>query len=119
MMKLMILLFFLVFSQVSLAQDMAMKRFLVYSAYGSMIGAGVGLASLAFTESPDKKLNSIARGASLGLYVGMAWGAFGGSTRTDVRSDDYGMLSIPTGFVSLIPDEKGVSVQSNWVLLNF
>ncbi len=84
----------------------------------------MGLASLAFAENPEKKMNSIARGASLGLYAGMAWGAFGGSSysgSSEGRSDDYGQLySAPAGFVSVVPDMNGkLAIQTHWTLLHF
>ncbi len=52
----------------------AMSKFLKTCAYGTLIGAGVGLVTLAWTENPNDKLNNVARGASLGLYAGIAVG---------------------------------------------
>ena len=113
-------LIFLVSQSVAVAQNAAMKRFLLCSAYGSAIGAGVGLVSLAFTEDPGKKLNTIARGASLGLYGGMIWGAYSDSPSTDVRSGYYGLSSAPaTSLVAIIPSEKEIKIQSQWLVLNF
>lgn len=53
-----------------------MREFLTTSTYGALGGALVGAASLAFTEKPDGNLNNIARGASLGLYIGMMMGVY-------------------------------------------
>ena len=52
----------------------AMSKFLKTCAYGTLVGAGVGLVTLAWTENPNDKLNNVARGASLGLYAGIAVG---------------------------------------------
>jgi hypothetical protein len=53
-----------------------MKDFLKSCAYGTASGAVVGLVSLAFTEDPSSKTSNIARGASIGLYVGVAVGIY-------------------------------------------
>ena len=45
-------------------------------AYGTGIGAGAGLISLAFTDDPGSKVSNVARGASLGLYAGIAMGLY-------------------------------------------
>lgn len=60
----------------NLAKADPMKDFLLSCAYGTAAGAVVGLVSLAFTEDPSGKTNNIARGASLGLYAGMAFGVY-------------------------------------------
>jgi hypothetical protein len=46
------------------------------SAYGVMLGALSGLATLAFYESPSTKTRNIALGASLGLYTGVLLGTY-------------------------------------------
>lgn len=53
-----------------------LKDFLVSCAYGTVAGALVGVASLAFTDDPGSKMNNIAKGASLGLYAGMGFGLY-------------------------------------------
>jgi hypothetical protein len=52
------------------------SQFLKSCGYGTLIGAGLGAASLAFVEDPGSKLSNIARGASLGLYIGVGVGAY-------------------------------------------
>lgn len=79
-----------------------MRTFLMSCAYGAGIGAIAGLTSLAFSESPGNNLGTIARGASIGLYVGMGVGyylstdGFGGrgTTRPALRmhDDDFSFL---------------------------
>lgn len=51
-----------------------LKEFLSYCGYGTAIGSGLGLASLAFEKKPNESYVNIARGASLGLYAGIALG---------------------------------------------
>jgi hypothetical protein len=53
-----------------------LREFLVSCAYGTVAGALVGVASLAFTDDPSSKMNNIARGASLGLYAGIGLGLY-------------------------------------------
>lgn len=67
-----------------------------------MIGAGVGVVSLLAEDKPDKHMINIARGASLGLYAGMAYGLY----------VNYGMTqSQPQSDYTLVPrfDQKGIS----------
>jgi hypothetical protein len=54
-----------------------MRRFLVACGYGTLIGASIGAASLAFTDDPGSKTMNIAKGASLGLYGGIFVGLYG------------------------------------------
>ena len=51
-----------------------LRGFLKNCAYGTLIGSGVGVATLAFSDKPSDDMNNIARGASLGLYAGIAYG---------------------------------------------
>ncbi len=53
-----------------------MREFIRACTYGVLAGTLVGAASLAFTSKPGDNLKNIARGASLGLYAGMALGAY-------------------------------------------
>lgn len=52
------------------------REFLMSVTYGTLAGALLGTASLAFTDKPGDKLQRIARGASLGLYFGILLGAY-------------------------------------------
>lgn len=49
-------------------------QFLKTCGWGVAIGAGVGAVSLAFEDKPSEHTINIARGASLGLYGGIAYG---------------------------------------------
>lgn len=51
-------------------------RFLKACAWGTVAGAGAGVVSLAFEDKPNDHTVNIARGASLGLYGGIAYGLF-------------------------------------------
>lgn len=54
----------------------AMREFIMSATYGVLAGTLVGAASLAFTDQPGQNLQRVARGASLGLYLGVALGAY-------------------------------------------
>jgi hypothetical protein len=58
------------------AQAEDLRDFLVTSAYGTLTGAMVGALSLAFVDNPTSQVNNIAKGASLGIYAGVAWGSY-------------------------------------------
>ncbi|MES2857242.1 MAG: hypothetical protein V4692_15340, partial [Bdellovibrionota bacterium] len=53
-----------------------MREFVLSCSYGVLAGTLVGAATLAFSDKPGDNLNKIARGASLGLYAGIALGLF-------------------------------------------
>ena len=52
------------------------KEFIRSCTYGVLAGTLVGAATLAFTDQPGENLNKVARGASLGLYAGIALGLY-------------------------------------------
>ncbi len=52
------------------------REFLLSATYGTLAGTLVGAATLAFADQPGDKLHRIARGASLGLYLGIALGIY-------------------------------------------
>ncbi len=58
------------------AQVSPPKEFITSVTYGVLAGTLMGIASLAFTRNPGDNLNKIARGASLGLYLGIALGLY-------------------------------------------
>lgn len=53
-----------------------LRTILISSAYGAGAGALVGVTALAFSDNPGQNLNMVARGASLGLYAGLAYGIY-------------------------------------------
>lgn len=58
------------------AKASEMRTFLLSCAYGTVIGAAVGLATVAISDDPGSKSQNIARGASIGLYAGIGLGIY-------------------------------------------
>jgi hypothetical protein len=52
------------------------SQFLKACGYGALVGAGVGVVSLALENKPSDHYANVTRGASLGLYGGIAYGAY-------------------------------------------
>lgn len=50
------------------------REFITTCTYGALAGGLVGAATLAFSEDP--KIGNVAKGASLGLYVGIVLGLY-------------------------------------------
>lgn len=71
--KLLIGVFLLVGLQ---AQASPEKEFIMSCTYGVLAGTLVGAASLAFEDDPGDNLQKVARGASIGLYVGIGLGFY-------------------------------------------
>lgn len=69
-------LLLLVLLQSQTVQAQSLKRFLTSCAWGTLGGAGIGVVSLAVEDKPSQSWNNVARGASLGLYAGIAYGVF-------------------------------------------
>ena len=90
--------------------------FLVSTVYGTGFGALAGLTALAVSDQPTQNLPYVARGASLGLYIGMGVGAYlahESSKNIERRQQQYPVLS----FVPQ-PTQKGYesAVQVNYAL---
>lgn len=68
------------------------KEFMTSVTYGVLAGTLVGAATLAFEDRPGDNLQRVARGASIGLYLGIALGL-------------YVMYGVPGG------DEEGLEGQ--------
>lgn len=58
------------------SEAQSLRGFLKNCAWGTVAGAGVGVVSLAFEDQPGDSWNNVARGASLGLYAGIAYGIY-------------------------------------------
>ena len=52
------------------------KDFIKACTFGVLTGTLVGAASLAFEDQPGENLQQVARGASLGLYLGIGLGLY-------------------------------------------
>lgn len=91
-MKKKLICFILLFSSAASAADF--PSFLKSCAYGTLAGTLAGVASLALTDKPSEHGNNIARGASLGLYAGIAYGLLKKPTTPAMPVEDiYGGLS--------------------------
>ena len=100
------------------ALDAKSKAFLIMCTYGTVGGALLGFASMAFGTNS----RAIAQGASLGLYAGIAFGSYvifshgqkqaPGSLEGEYYEDPYGPEPLPpidgggTGFDSNIPEDS-------------
>ena len=58
------------------AQAGAEREFIMSCTYGVLAGTLVGAASLAFVDRPGDNLQRVARGASIGLYLGIGLGLY-------------------------------------------
>ncbi len=58
----------------SFGQAANLRGFLKACAWGTVGGAAAGVVSLAFADKPNESWNNVAKGASLGLYAGIAYG---------------------------------------------
>jgi hypothetical protein len=76
--------------------DTEMKEFLMSCTYGVLAGTLVGAALLAFTDQPGENLSKVARGASIGLYTGIALGLYV-VYGIDEKEEDPDMLNGPSG----------------------
>ncbi len=107
------------------AQSGDLGVFLRSCAYGTAAGAILGLGVVALSENPGEKLNTVARGASLGLYAGMGFGLYAlyGEPRS---SREYSMLESsqlvrnPIWFSFVQSESSRVDgLQLNWANISF
>ncbi len=106
-----ILLVGLFFSTVLKAEDDKSKEFLTSAAYGTLVGALVGAASLAFVDNPGDDLQRVAKGASLGLYAGIALGIYVTQFYENKPEPELGTepeVRAPSFFVAPIVSNKGI-----------
>lgn len=76
-------------------------RFLKSCAWGTGLGAAAGAVTLAFEEKPGEHTVNIARGASLGLYAGIAYGLLQAQKKAPIPET---VRVLPV----LLPTEAGV-----------
>ena len=117
--KLLIVLIFcstMVHGSVASAQSSSSgKEFIMSCTYGILTGTLVGFASLAFTDQPGENLNRVARGASLGLYLGIALGAYVVYMVPSQMDDENQILQQP-GYPE---EEDGGGYEDDEVRVNF
>ena len=76
----------------SRSADAMGKELITSATYGVLAGTIVGAATLAFSDNPGDNLQRIARGASLGLYAGIALGlyvTYGVPTEEEDEDSEY------------------------------
>ncbi len=96
-----------------------MSTFLKSCAYGTLGGAALGLATLAVSENPSGKMSNVARGASLGLYAGIAYGFYSLGQKREQRTEvdlgqDSSFIIAPT-----FAQSKVEGAQIHWLALSF
>lgn len=80
--------------QTQSASAQELKQFLKNCAWGTIIGAAGGVASLAFTDKPSDSWSNVAKGASLGLYAGIGYGIYklNNPTPTTRQEPDFAVV---------------------------
>ncbi|MGZ3769034.1 MAG: hypothetical protein ACXVCP_00030 [Bdellovibrio sp.] len=86
-------LFFIFLLSVQRVQAQDLRSFLKSCAYGTIGGASVGVVSLAFADKPSDSWNNVTRGASLGLYAGIAYGLYDYNKSTETyQHPDFAII---------------------------
>ncbi|MEZ4872609.1 MAG: hypothetical protein R2827_10330 [Bdellovibrionales bacterium] len=75
-MKKNVLIFTVLFLSSQIVGATPTRDFIKACTYGVLTGTLVGAASLAFEDQPGENLQQVARGASLGLYLGIGLGLY-------------------------------------------
>jgi hypothetical protein len=96
-----------------------MRTFLLSCAYGTAIGAAVGLATVAVSDDPGGKSQNIARGASLGLYAGIAMGLYLNYGRESAGSQDFTLQRSPVWIQADAAAGKISGASLHWLSYQF
>ncbi len=103
----------LVFMFPSISFAYGVRDFVATVGKGIAVGATLGVVSLAVEDHPEDSWNNVARGASLGLYGGIAYALYS-AQQPDVA---------PESSFSLVPifsaDKKIEGLTYNQVIFNF
>ena len=94
-----------------------MSIFMKSCAFGTAAGAVLGLAALAVSENPGEQTNTVARGASLGLYAGIGFGLYTLYGTPGQRTADYSQNQI--WLTPLTKDRALDGAQLNWASFSF
>lgn len=79
--------------QLQSAQAQNLRSFLKSCAWGVIGGASVGVVSLALENKPSESWNNVAKGASLGLYAGIAYGLYNiNNNPTTYQQPDFAVV---------------------------
>lgn len=107
----------------AVGEDNKMREFLTSAAYGTLVGALIGAASLAFVDNPDDELQRVAKGASLGLYAGIALGIYVTQFYSNQPETDLGVepeVRLPRVIVAPLVSQKGLEgFTSQFTIYNF
>ncbi|MCB0351813.1 MAG: hypothetical protein KDD38_11560 [Bdellovibrionales bacterium] len=96
------------------------REFIMSCTYGVLAGTMVGAASLAFVDRPGENLQQVARGASIGLYMGIGLGIYTvyvipkkiqreDEERLDGETGGDGYSNLPRFMIFPLLGEKGIS----------
>lgn len=104
---------FLLLFQAQVVHAKDLRGFLKNCAWGTLGGATAGVVSLVFIDKPNESWGNVARGASLGLYAGIAYGL--------VRLNQEKNTAIQSDYAIFPTMENGVvaGLQMNATLLRF
>jgi hypothetical protein len=103
-----LLLAFLLLFSFEYVKAEELKSFLRSCGYGTLAGAGVGLASLVFEKKPNESYSNIARGASLGLYMGIGYGFVLLNQNKQTTSESLTWNGKPVNFAVLPSYDGGI-----------
>ena len=117
MKKIICVVLLLVFSASAKAN---MSTFLKSCGYGTLAGAALGLASIAVSENPKGKINNVARGASLGLYAGIGYGAYlHYRQKNTLGSQDFSQNDSVLFFSPIVDRQSVQGVQAHFLIGKF
>lgn len=91
-----------------------MTLFMKDCAYGTAAGALLGLLSLTTSDNPNGKISNVARGASLGLYLGIAYGIYDINNPRSHLSDQVKFWIAPE-----MSKNKLNGAELNWIAMRF
>lgn len=109
----------------------AEREFILSCTYGVLAGTLVGAASLAFADKPGDNLQYVARGASIGLYIGVGLGYYTAyvlpkqlqkeeERLLDANTGEEGASYVPRFIFFPVASEKGVDgVGALWQIARF
>lgn len=102
------------------------REFIMSCSYGLLTGTLLGAASLAFSDNPGQNLHRVARGASLGLYAGIAlgWYIMNLEDQPNIDPNQYPAGDIPPelGRLQVLPkfqDYQLDGLELRWQLVRF
>jgi len=88
--------------------------------YGTITGAIIGTAAIAFTDEPEDNLDYIAYGAATGAIVGTVFGVYESTALVQIE-DGETKIAMPTIKTSIknIDGKTAVETKADFVRVNF